>query len=197
MLANVASGLRDAFAARGCPADVFVGEQYSHDHADGLRVVLVPTSDQYGPRDASTSGTATAPTINRLNPRALMTRMVSCRAELWAPTPNPEEQSDIVASDYETMDALVNCTLACLAGVALGVYEIGGGEYINEKAVHARRGIAYHLTFSVACPIIDVKFPPLRQTTYDAGSMAAEISITGQLPADTTLVEFEVDPAAE
>lgn len=188
MLAEVAQGLRDGFFVRGCPAAVKVGIQYLNDHdaedspvqpPDGVapaltgrgRVVLVPTQDVYGPPSVSNPTTD-----RRLNPRALMTRRVQCVAHLWAMCVSPDTEQDPVAADYAVMDALINCTLACLNGVALGVYDAGGGTFVNE-AVHDRRGVAYQLTFSVACPIIDVKWPPDSQFTFRQAPATAHVQI--------------------
>jgi len=170
---------------------VWVGEQYLSDHADYLRVVLVPTSDQYGPRDAVTySG-------ERLNPRALMTRDTVCDAYLWAGCASPETEADPVDADYRIMDALINCVLACIHGIALGVHTIAGGEYVGGKAIHVRRGLQYKLTLGIACPIVDTKFPT--GLTWTPERLGADININGALSAeaDTTLVNFEIEEAAE
>jgi hypothetical protein len=94
------------------------------------------------------------------------------------------------------MDALINCVLACVHGMALGVHEIAGGEYVNGKAVHVRRGLQYKLTLGIACPITDTKFPS--GLTWDAEKLGADINVNGALSddTDTTLASFEIAEVA-
>jgi hypothetical protein len=178
MLADVAAGLRLAFAARQCPAEIKVGEQYVRDHgptdpekATLMRVVLVPQADGFAEPSMS------APGRGKLNPRPIKTRAVGFVAKLWAMTDLPDDcEDDVVEADYRMMDALINCTIACIAGVSLGIYQINGGEYVNDQATHVRRGIAYHMSVTIACPIVDVLFP-FGTTTYREEAATAHVRV--------------------
>lgn len=198
MLADVVSYLQTAFTARSCPIPIYFGEQYLEDHG-GSKVVIVPTSDEYSAPDPS----APSQTTTLLNPRPLLARKSGAVAHIWAyaalPALDADPVPDVVRADYVALDALLNCFLACLVGgVARGVSSIGPGTYVNDKAVHVRRGIVYQQKFTVGVPILDIPFPG--GLTYLASEMEAEITVKtslGEPPTDQTGAQFHVPTPEE
>ena len=193
-LLDLAAALRTAFKARGCPATIWVGEQYLRDHADENRVIIIPQQDTFGPKDPSVLPLSSS----TLNPRPLATRTVNADAVLWAMAEPTRDGSNQLEADQRILDALVNCFVACLMGAAYGVQTLGAGSYVNDQATHVRRGLGYRLSFSFAMPILDIKWPPAAPDTYTmARGMGADIAVQellGDPPTYQTGVEFEIPP---
>lgn len=163
MLADVVLAMRGALDARGCPVPVYLGEQYLKDNSGQSRIVMVPNSDTYGPRDISVRPGNPASVANvglTITPRVILSRMTGVTCHFWA---FAEQLGDLaetqVMRDHRVMDALINAFLSSLNGVCQGVLTVGGGTYVLDQAVHDRLGLAYQLQVSIGIPVLDVRWP--------------------------------------
>ncbi len=186
-LVDFVDAMQVAFTERLCPVPIYLGEQFLHDHAGDNRIVIIPGADSYGPSSPSVTVQEMVVGGKSVNPRSLMTRMVGGVAHFWAMCPLDETAAaDILAEDHRYLNALINCFCASMNGVAGGVASIEGGTYVNDNAVHDRRGLAYQLTFSVGIPVIDVAWPGGETTYTEESDIDADVTIVGENPVEET-----------
>lgn len=158
MLADVALAMKAALAARGCSVPVYLGEQYLRDNDGCSRIVMVPNTDSYDPRDISVRPAASVGFA--INPRTIFARKQSITVHIWAfadQLGNTEETQ--VMRDHRVMDALINAFLSSLNGVCQGVMVPTGGTYVTDQAIHDRLGLAYQLQVTIGIPVLDVRWP--------------------------------------
>lgn len=100
------------FATESVLCPVLYGPDHIHEHAEALRIVIVPTSDTYAPpqyvqQNAWPSGDM----ADGQNPRTILTRTEGARATIWA-------RGTLVSKDF-TADNVTDTFTATLHGLAL------------------------------------------------------------------------------
>jgi hypothetical protein len=199
-LVEIVNYLRENFLARSCPVPIYLGEQFVHDHAEPSRIVIVPSSDTFGPKSPSALPVAGQ---NFLNPRPIATRSVSATANIWAGAPPQQDPQKQLDADFLVLDALINVFLAALNAVATGITTIGAGTNTVGQAVHARRGLVYELQFQINVPIVDTPWPSIPvecSQTYTTEQVTGAIAIQETFDGGETyetVLQFETPTPEE
>ena len=186
MLEQVVGFIQQDFLDSGCPAPVRFGTQYLADHTAPNRVVIVPTTDKFTTRQAS-SGTSSGRLIGQ-NPKAIFTQLSSCDVHIWAASEDVPNGQDQLLADYAYLRALINQTVLSFFRNGFGITTFDGGTY-SDTAVHVRHGLSYILKVTMEFSIFDVDYtPPTLGKTFDeVSNVAAEITTQVQKPDRTVM----------
>lgn len=185
MLSDVFDKLCANFAAYGCPAQLFLGGQFSEQHTAPLRIVFVQGEDAFNPPNASVLGGNPALTRQAINPRPIATRTCGVKAELWATAPQQRDPGAQYRADLAYLDALINTTIAALQQTVAGLTVLGGGASSENNVDAGRAGLGYVLNLSVDVPIIDAPWPAQQlsvcSTTWTNAPATADVTVSAQL----------------
>lgn len=184
MLSDVYDALRKALACYGCPAEVYLGGQYSSQHTSPLRVILIPAEDGFAPPNASVLGSP-ANTRQGINPRPIATRSCGVRCELWATAPEQRDPSTQYRANLAYLDALVNTALAALQQITPGITITSGGAPAENNVDSAIAGLGYVLSFSVDTPVFDAPWPAQQLSecskTWTNAPATADVTVSARL----------------
>lgn len=182
MISDVYDSVIEAFKQYGCPAPVYLGEQYADQHLAPLCVVMWQTDDLFTEQIAS----VTMPMQSMyINPRPIKTRRCGLRARLWATAKPQRNAEDQYRADLATLDALLNQFIVALQHTVPGIYELRGGHAAKGNAATVTSGLGYDLDCLIDIPIIDAPWPAQAldkcATTWKYGRGTAEITISGKV----------------
>lgn len=189
MLSDLADVMGRAFVASGCPVPVLFGEQWLDENFDGSRVVVCPSSDTFVEKLAGGyAGTHSGHPL-----RSVATRRQGADITIFAAAPILEDRASQLRADHAVLDAIINMTVLALSKTASGVTYRGPGAFLNDEAVHVRRGLTYVLSVSVDVPILDIPFPNIAITPCDITfiSQQAAFDVTVK-ESDDAQVQFVV-----
>jgi hypothetical protein len=186
MISDVYDSVVQVFCTYGCPAPVYLGQQYADQHLAPLSVVMWQTDDQFSGQNASVPVGPDTPTGRLyLNPRPLKTRRCGVTARLWAQAKPQRSAQDQYRADLAYLDALINQYCIALNYITAGINEIKGGMAAKGNAAAGVAGLGYDLFTSIDIPIVDAKWPAealdkctetwVHQTATAVISVAAEI----------------------
>lgn len=133
MWSTIRSELAAWLEAEALALPVFLGKDYVAHHDVARRVVIVPTTDQWGPIE-SPGG----------NPRPLATRAAGADVLIHGP-------------DFATTEALVHQVYRGIREACRTSFEIVGGAWSNE-IVTVEHGTLYTLQIRVAFAVTDAAF---------------------------------------
>ena len=155
MLTDVFDAMVADFKARSCPATLHFGESNVANHREPPSVVIYPAPDSYSPKGLIVQGPLP---LRGANPRPLLTRLQGGTANIWGAAPNQRDPAAQTRADFGVLDALINQTVAALHNAAGGIFQITGGDMLNDESVSGR-GLVYEMQFVVAVPILDIPWP--------------------------------------
>lgn len=183
MISDLYDSIVELFKVYGCPAPIYLGEQFKDQHTETLCVVLWQTDDKFTPQLASV-----LPPITRalyLNPRPIATRKCGLNARLWATAPPQKDPQDQYRADLAYLDALVNQFAIALQQLASGISDIEGGMAADGNAAAVRSGLGYDLVCRVDVPVIDAPWPAQQldecSKTWEHRPATALITISGKV----------------
>ncbi len=183
MISDMYDSVVELFKHYGCPAPVYLGEQYATQHTETMCVVMWQTSDQFA--EAVPSAPSPTQTGLYINPRPLKTRRCGLKVRMWAKAPKQRNAQDQYRADLAWLDALVNQFCIALNYITAGINELQGGVAAAGNASAAVAGLGYDLTCLVDVPIIDAKWPAQAldkcTETWQHMPATAEITISGKV----------------
>lgn len=181
----------ECFRRYGCPAEVFLGEQYRAQHTSPLRVIMymgtTSPPDQFAPANPSVAllPTQTQMMLARglpINPRPVATRHAGFSVELWATAPNQRNAADQYRANLAYLDALVNMFGVALQQLASGIFTIQSGLAAAGNADAAVSGLGYTMQCVCDVPVIDVPWPAQQlaecSKTWAHHAATATVSVT-------------------
>ncbi len=198
MISDLYDALTKAFKRYGCPAPIFLGEQFRAQHTVPLRVVLWQgkdsPADQYVPQNVSVPNPTQR--LQYINPRPVATRRCGFSAELWATAPTEKDPQDQYRANLAFLDALVNQFVVALQQLASGIYEVQSGRAAAGNADASVSGLGYTLQCVCDVPVIDAAWPAegLNECskTWAYGRATAEVDVDLQTKIDPPT--FETSP---
>jgi len=186
VISDLFDSLCHAFKAYGCPAAMFLGEQWRAQHGPPLRVVIWQ-GNQSPPDVFSPQNVASIQPSQRLqyiNPRPVATRVAGFSAELWATSPPQKDPRDQYRADLAYLDALVNQLGAALQQISSGIFTMQGGLAAAGNADASVSGLGYTAQCTCAIPIIEAPWPAQQLSrcseTWAYGSATAEVGVVLQ-----------------
>ncbi len=191
MISDLYDSIVEAFERYGCPAKVYLGEQYRSQHTETLRVIMWQGSSSPADSFGGHSAASLSPTqrIQFVNPRPVATRKCGFSVELWATAPEQRFPADQFRANQAYLDALVNQFVAVLQQIASGVYTVQGGLAAAGNADADVAGLGYTLQCSCDVPIIDVAWPSQQLSecskTWQYSGATAEVTIAGKVDPET------------
>lgn len=160
MISDVYDSVVHVFREYGCPAVVYLGEQFADQHIEPMSVVMWQTSDEYTGQLASVAIDPNSPTGRiYINPRPLKTRRCGVTARLWAQAKQQRDAQSQYRADLAYLDALVNQFCIALNYITAGINEIKGGMAAKGNASTVVAGLGYDLMTTIDIPIVDAKWP--------------------------------------
>ncbi len=186
MISDVYDSVVEVFCKYGCPAKVYLGEQYADQHIETLSVVMWQTSDQYAGQIASVDVGPNTPTGHLyINPRPLKTRRCGVTARLWAQAKTQSNAQDQYRADLAYLDALINQFCIALNYITAGINEIKGGMAAKGNASTVVAGLGYDLMTAIDIPIVDAKWPAQQldkcTETWLHHTATAEVSVAAKI----------------
>lgn len=202
MISDVYDSVVEVFKRYGCPARVYLGEQYASQHTETLCVVMWQTSDQFTEQLASVTPSQA---IVYIDPRPLKTRKCGVTARLWATAPQQRERGDQYRADLAYLDALINQFAIALHYIGAGINEMKGGMAAANNAAADVAGLGYDFQCSIEIPIIDAKWPAQAldkcTQTWLHHTATADITIAGKVDPEPPFyqdgIRFPVPTATE
>lgn len=198
MISDLYDAVCHAFRAYGCPAEVYLGEQWRAQHTGTMRVVMWQGKDsppdQFGPQTASSILPTQA--LQFINPRPVATRRAGFSVELWATAPPQRDPADQFRANQAWLDALVNHFCVVLQQKASGIFEVVGGVAAAGNGDAVAAGLGYEMQCYCDVPIIDAPWPAQQLSecskTWHYGQGTAEITVQAQTHSDP--VEYTTSP---
>lgn len=184
MISDLYDAICQAFKRYGCPAPIYLGEQWRSQHTIPLRVVMWQGKDSPADQFTPQLAASLTPTqrIQFINPRPVATRRCGFSVELWATAPNTKDTRDQYRANLAYLDALVNQFCAALQQLTSGIFEVESGRAAAGNADADVSGLGYTLQCLCDVPIIDVPWPAQQldkcSETWAYGQASAEISVT-------------------
>ncbi len=204
MISDVYDSVVEVFKTYGCPAPVYLGEQFADQHLAPLCVVMWQTADQYAGQLASVPVGPDTPTGRLyINPRPLKTRRCGVTARLWAQAPQQRSPQDQYRADLAFLDALINQFCIALNYITAGINEIKGGMAAKGNAAASVAGLGYDLMTAIDIPIVDAKWPAQQldkcTSTWLHHTATAEISVAAEIgdPPFAPTIVFPVPTTEE
>lgn len=202
MISDLYDALIDVFKVYGCPAKIFLGEQFRAMHTEPFRVVLWQGKDS----PADTFGgalPASVPAANRtqaIDPRPVATRLCGFSVELWAVAPQQRNAEDQYRANLAYLDALVNQFACAMQEISSGIFDLQGGRHAAGNGDVSVLGLGYTLLAVCAVPVVITKWPTQQlsecsKTWRHATATAAVVVQTEVKPDPPTFVsgpEFTV-----
>lgn len=183
MISDVYDTMVELFKRYGCPAPVYLGEQYASQHIETMSVVMWQTRDKFA--EKSPTLVVTPAQGGYVNPLPIKTRRCGLAARLWATAPEQRNPSDQYRANLAWLDALVNQFCIGLHYIAQGISEFEGGVAAAGNAAADVAGLAYDLTCLIDIPIVDAHWPARAldkcTETWIHRPATAEITISGKV----------------
>lgn len=158
-LPHLVDSIRADFEANLVPCPVLYGPDHIAEHASPMRIVVVPTSDNFGPPDyVQQVSFPDGDMADGQNPRTIATRIEGGRANIWAAGTKQVDPTTQQRADYDALHLLINQFILSLHRSNPGNYTLKGGSTVETTRVD-RLGYVYELDFTVEVPIIDISWP--------------------------------------
>ncbi len=158
MISDVYDSIVEVFKVYGCPAPVFLGQQFADQHTGTLCVVMWQNDDLFA--EALPSVQIWPNQHMYINPRAIKTRRCGLVARMWATSPTPHRSAqDQFRADTAYLDALINQFIVALQHSVPGIYELRGGKAAAGNAAADVAGLGYDLHCLINVPILDAAWP--------------------------------------
>ena len=198
MISDLFDSVVHVFARYKCPAVLYLGQQFTPQHTETLRVVMYQgeksPADEFAPQSAASL--LPSQTIQYINPRPVATRRAGFSVELWATAPKQRQAQHQFRADLAYLDALLNQFIVALQQTASGVFVAKSGVAAPGNQDANVAGLGYTLQCSCDVPVIDAPWPAQQLSecskTWAYGPARAEITIAGKV--DTEAPFYQPQP---
>lgn len=149
------------------PGRILVGNRHVFGQYTPPRVIMLPVSSTFGPRDTTRGPVPVAGNLTGYDAesrvstgvRAIFTDAVRFEVSCWSISPEGVPEADAELLDWDYTQALAHLFIASCQGVMPGCFRIEGGTW--RDVAHQRRvGREFVFDLTVGVPILDT-LPPL------------------------------------